>query len=91
MPYTQLVGHELLPELRAADLLAKGLFTFQEFAFRHAVCATGSMNISRGCFPDIPAIGMLAQDCSLHQGGYSIAAGVECGDCESGSLGRRRV
>jgi hypothetical protein len=38
MQYTQLVRQELLPELRAADLLAKGLFTFQEFAFRHAVC-----------------------------------------------------
>ena len=38
MQYTQLVRHELLPELRAANLLAKGLFTFQEFAFRHAVC-----------------------------------------------------
>jgi flavin-dependent dehydrogenase len=36
--YTQLLNQELLPELRAASLLAKGLFTFQEFAFRHAVC-----------------------------------------------------
>ncbi len=38
MQYTQLVRHELLPELRAANLLARGLFTFQEFTFRHAVC-----------------------------------------------------
>lgn len=36
--YTQLLSQELLPELRAARLLAKGLFTFQEFTFRHAVC-----------------------------------------------------
>jgi hypothetical protein len=36
--YTQLLEQALLPELRAARLLAKGLFTFQEFAFRHAVC-----------------------------------------------------
>ena len=36
--YTQLLEQELLPELRAASLLAKGLFTFQEFTFRHAVC-----------------------------------------------------
>ncbi len=36
--YTQLLDQELLPELRAASLLAKGLFTFQEFTFRHAVC-----------------------------------------------------
>jgi hypothetical protein len=33
----QLLKQELT-ELRAASLLAKGLFTFQEFAFRHAVC-----------------------------------------------------
>jgi geranylgeranyl reductase family protein len=38
VPYTQLLGHELLPELRAASLLARALFTFQEFMFRHAVC-----------------------------------------------------
>ena len=38
MRYTDLVRHELLPELRAASLLAKGLFPFQEFTFRHAVC-----------------------------------------------------
>jgi flavin-dependent dehydrogenase len=38
MQYTQLVRHELLPELRAANLLGKGLFIFQEYAFRHAVC-----------------------------------------------------
>jgi len=38
VPYTQLLRHELLPELRAAKLLAEGLFTFQEFTFRHAVC-----------------------------------------------------
>jgi flavin-dependent dehydrogenase len=38
MSYTQLLNQELLPELRAARLLAKGLFTFQEFTFRHAVC-----------------------------------------------------
>jgi len=36
--YTQLLRQELLPELRAASLLAKALYTFQEFAFRHAVC-----------------------------------------------------
>lgn len=36
--YTQLLRRELLPELRAARLLAKGLYSFQEFAFRHAVC-----------------------------------------------------
>ena len=36
--YTQLLEQALLPELRAARLLAKGLFTFQEFAFHHAVC-----------------------------------------------------
>ncbi len=36
--YTQLVTHELLPELRAAKVLAKGLFTLQKFTFRHAVC-----------------------------------------------------
>jgi flavin-dependent dehydrogenase len=36
--YTQLLNQELLPELRAASLIAKGLFTFQEFTFRHAVC-----------------------------------------------------
>jgi len=36
--YTQLLNQELLPELRAASLLAKGLFTFQGFTFRHAVC-----------------------------------------------------
>jgi flavin-dependent dehydrogenase len=38
MQYTHLLRHELLPELRAANLLAKGLFTFQEYTFRHAVC-----------------------------------------------------
>jgi geranylgeranyl reductase family protein len=36
--YTQLLRRELIPELRAAKLLARGLFTFQEFTFRHAVC-----------------------------------------------------
>jgi flavin-dependent dehydrogenase len=36
--YAQLIDEELLPELRASRLLAKGLFAFQEFAFRHAVC-----------------------------------------------------
>lgn len=36
--YTQLLRRELLPELRAARLLAKGLYTFPEFAFRHLVC-----------------------------------------------------
>lgn len=36
--YTQLLRRELLPELQAARLLAKGLYTFQEFAFRHLVC-----------------------------------------------------
>jgi geranylgeranyl reductase family protein len=39
MSYTQLLKQELLPELRAASLLARGLFTFQEFAFHHAVCS----------------------------------------------------
>src|SRR5262249_16646836 len=38
MQYTRLVRHELLPELRAANLLAKGLYSFQDFMFRHAVC-----------------------------------------------------
>jgi len=38
LSYTQLLNQELLPELRAASLLAKGLFTFQGFTFRHAVC-----------------------------------------------------
>jgi flavin-dependent dehydrogenase len=36
--YTELLNQELLPELRAARLLARGLFTFQEFTFFHAVC-----------------------------------------------------
>jgi geranylgeranyl reductase family protein len=36
--YTQLVKLEILPELRAATRLAKVLFTFQDFTFRHAVC-----------------------------------------------------
>jgi geranylgeranyl reductase family protein len=36
--YTQLLRRELLPELRAASLLARALYSFQEFAFRHAVC-----------------------------------------------------
>lgn len=36
--YTQLLRSELLPELRAARLLAKGLYRFQNYAFRHAVC-----------------------------------------------------
>jgi geranylgeranyl reductase family protein len=38
MHYTHLLRQELLPELRAAKLLARGLFTFQKFMFRHAVC-----------------------------------------------------
>jgi len=38
LSYSQLLRRELLPELRAARLLAKGLYTFQEFAFRHLVC-----------------------------------------------------
>ena len=38
MQYTQLVKQDILPELRAASILAKGLFSFQEFTFRHAVC-----------------------------------------------------
>lgn len=36
--YTQLLRSELLPELRAARLLAKALYSFQRYAFRHAVC-----------------------------------------------------
>jgi geranylgeranyl reductase family protein len=38
MRYTRRLKRELLPELRAAAWLAKRLFTFQEFAFRHTVC-----------------------------------------------------
>jgi geranylgeranyl reductase family protein len=36
--YTRLLGQDLLPELRAASMLAKALFSFQEFTFRHVVC-----------------------------------------------------
>jgi geranylgeranyl reductase family protein len=38
MRYTELLQRELLPELRAATWLARILFAFQEFAFRHVVC-----------------------------------------------------
>jgi len=37
--YTQLLRRELLPELRAATLLAGALFAFPRFTFRHAVCS----------------------------------------------------
>ncbi|MCC6609478.1 MAG: FAD-dependent monooxygenase [Burkholderiales bacterium] len=38
MRYTQRLARELLPELRAAAWLARALFTFPEFTFRHLVC-----------------------------------------------------
>ncbi|PWT74367.1 MAG: hypothetical protein C5B46_04195 [Proteobacteria bacterium] len=38
MHYTRLVRDELLPELRAASMLAKTLYSFQDFTFRHIVC-----------------------------------------------------
>jgi geranylgeranyl reductase family protein len=38
MCYTELLRRELLPELRAAAWLAKVLFAFQAFTFRHLVC-----------------------------------------------------
>lgn len=39
MRYTRLLRRELLPELRAATLLAGALFAFPQFTFRHAVCS----------------------------------------------------
>jgi geranylgeranyl reductase family protein len=39
MRYTRLLQRELLPELRAASLLAGALFAFPQFTFRHAVCS----------------------------------------------------
>jgi geranylgeranyl reductase family protein len=38
MRYSELLQHELLPELRAATWLARVLFAFQAFTFRHLVC-----------------------------------------------------
>jgi geranylgeranyl reductase family protein len=38
MRYTKLLARELLPELHAAMWLARALFTFPEFTFRHIVC-----------------------------------------------------
>ena len=36
--YTQRLGRELLPELGAARMLARALYAFPQYAFRHAVC-----------------------------------------------------
>jgi geranylgeranyl reductase family protein len=36
--YTQRLGRELLPELGAARMLARALYAFPKYAFRHAVC-----------------------------------------------------
>lgn len=55
--YTQLVRRELLPELRAANLLAKGLYTFQGFMFRTRDATIESTSCSRVCLPEIPPIG----------------------------------
>ncbi|MDX1376761.1 MAG: geranylgeranyl reductase family protein [Burkholderiales bacterium] len=46
--YTRLLGRALLPELRAARVLAWGLYTFQEFAFRHAVCSASINRLFAG-------------------------------------------